>query len=178
LLSGRSCLLPRGFGIRGDHDRFRYSSSVMPNWDRISKKSQAPTSVDECTGIVVARPSGCFQRAWLPRCRIFTNPNFRATRSRSDDLAGTGYLKRHIRRQLPSSFFVFFRDHREDIREGRLSLCRCLSNGVAARNRGDISDISPVVIRFDNDRVAIKIGHAHSIEKWIEEFNLGAAAPL
>jgi hypothetical protein len=51
-----------------------------------------------CAGIVVARPSGCCHRSWLPVCRVLRNPSFSATRRNSsaralgmDDSCGVGW---------------------------------------------------------------------------------------
>lgn len=66
-----------------------------------------------CTGMVVARPSGCCQRSWLRVYRVLRNPSFRATlRNSSARAPGMGDFG-GIGRQRLIALRVFLRDHLE-----------------------------------------------------------------
>jgi len=92
------------------------------------------------------------------------NPSFFATRSRSPALAGIRGQDGHVGGKWTTFFCVFLSDHAENICKFGLGFRGGASQGVAARERRQIGDESPVVIRSDDYRVAVqrpRVGVGH-----------------
>src|SRR5438128_516820 len=118
--------------------------------------------------MVVARPSGCFHRAWPPLWRAFAKPSFFATLSRSPALAGIRCQHGYVRRKRTPLLRILLHEHAENVRELGLRFCGGPAHRLAARDRRQISNESPIVLRSDDDRVAVKgfrIGAGHGT--WI-----------
>src|SRR5690348_3614106 len=108
--------------------------------------------------MVRLRPSGWFHLAWLPFCRVSTNPRMRATRWNSRAVAlGIHYLSGISGKPL-AFFAVFFLNHAKDACQFSERLFTRLHEGVATTNRGDFSNPpGAVILAVENDFVVVKL---------------------
>ena len=88
--------------------------------------------------MVVTRPSGCSQRAWLPRWRLRRNPSRAAARSNSRALAAgiRQYRPLDVVRKLATLLGILLDNHLEDVAQFGASFLRVFPTAWQLRMAG------------------------------------------
>ena len=129
-------------------------------------------------GMVVALPSLCRHRSWLPVCRARSNPSLAAIRLSSDARALGMYDFGGVARQRMAARAVLFLDQTEDVGEFTDRLFGSWHQSVAARNCRNLRDPAVGLVPVDYDLVIVN-GHVvillwrPPVSKFAEDGNCG-----